>query len=75
MERFSELSPNIYIKSHISAQQNVQQNLRPKNVDFHCKSVELTPWDICAIFDLLPDKNILGGLSLFTRDPPTRLHN
>ena len=59
----------------MSAQQNVQQNLRPENVDFQFKSVELTPWDICATFDLLPDKNILGVLSLFTRAPPTRLHN
>ena len=75
MERFSDSSPNLYIKQHISAQQNEQQNLRPKNVDFQCKSVELTPWDICATFDLLPDKNILGVLSLFTRAPSTRLHN
>ena len=54
----------------------MQQNLRPKNIDFQRKSVELTPLDICATFDLLPDKNnILCVLSLFTRAPPTRLHN
>ena len=68
LERFSELSPNIYIKQHISAQQNLQQNVRHKNVDFRCKSIELTPWDICASFDPLPYKNILGFLSLFTRE-------
>ena len=52
LERFSELSPNLYIKQHMSAQQNiqqnvrhknVQQNVRHKNVDFQCKSIELTP--------------------------------
>ena len=53
----------------------MQQNLRPKNVDFQCKSVELTPWDICAIFDLLPDKNILSVLSLFTRAPHCKYLN
>ena len=37
---FSELSPNPYIKQHISAQQNVQQNVRHKNIDFQ---FELTP--------------------------------
>ena len=38
-------------------------------------NAKLTQWDIFATFDLLPDKNILGVPSLFTRDPPTRLHN
>ena len=67
LERFSELSLNTYIKQHISAQQNVQQNVRPKNVDFQCKFIELTPWYICASFDPLPNKNIFGFLTLFTR--------
>ena len=67
---FSELSPNPYIKQHISAQQNVQQNVRHKNIDFQ---FELTPWYICASFDPLPSKNSLGFLSLFTRAPPPSL--
>ena len=29
-ERFSELSPNLYIEQHMSAQQNVQQKVRHK---------------------------------------------
>ena len=48
---------------------NVQQNVRHKNVDFQCKSIELTPWYISASFDPLPNKNIRGFLSLFTIAP------
>ena len=35
MERFSELSPNLYIEQDMSAQQNVQQNVRHKMLIFN----------------------------------------
>ena len=62
LERFSELSSNISNKQ----KQNVQQNLRHNNVDFQCKSIELTSRDICNSFDPLSNINILGFQSLFT---------
>ena len=39
LERFSELSPHLSTKQQFYSKQNVQQNLRHKNVDFQCKSL------------------------------------
>ena len=74
-ERFSELRSNLCNKQQFYSKQNVQKNLRHKNVDFLCKSIEFTSRDICNSFDPLPNINILGFQSLLTRAPSTRLHN
>ena len=74
-ERFSELRSNLCNKQHFYSKQNGQQNLRLKNVDFQCNSIELMSRDSCNSFDPSSNINILGFQSLFTRAPSTRLHN
>ena len=68
MERFSELSPNLWKKQHFYSKQNVQQNVRHKNVDFQCKSLQ----EIFVIVLILYPKltYVLGFQSLSTRAPP-----
>jgi len=39
-ERFSELRLNLCNKQQFYSKQNVQKNLRHKNVDLQCKSIE-----------------------------------
>ena len=66
----------IFVINNNSIQNKMcKKNLRHKNVDFQCKSIEFTSRDICNSFDPLPNINILGFQSLFTRAPSTRLHN
>ena len=41
-ERFNELRSNLCNEQQLYSKQNVQKNLRHKNVDFQCKSIEFT---------------------------------
>ena len=50
---FSELSSNISNKQHFYSKQNVQQNLRHRNVDFQCKTIEFTSKKIFVIVLIL----------------------
>ena len=65
-----DMRSNLSNKQHFYSKQNVQQNLRNKNVAFQCKSNSLQEIFVIWSFDPLPDINILDLHSLFTRPPP-----
>ena len=50
LEIFCELSSTLSKEWQFFAQENVLQNLRHKSVDFQCKKIELTPWDISILY-------------------------
>ena len=69
-ERFSELRSNLCNKQQFYSKQNVQKNLRHKNVDFQCKSIEFTSRDICNVLILHPTLIFLAFRAYLLEPPP-----
>ena len=67
MGRFSELNPNLSIKQHFYSKQNVQQNLRHKNVDFQCKSLQEI---FVIVLILYPNLTFLAFRAYLLEPPP-----
>jgi hypothetical protein len=69
-ERFSELRSNLCNKQHFYSKQNEQQNLRHKNVDFQCKSIEFTSRIFVTVLILHPTLIFLAFRAYLLEPPP-----
>ena len=61
------MSPNLSIKQHFYSKQNVQQNLRHKNVDFQCKSLQEI---FVIVLILYPNLTFLAFRAYLLEPPP-----